>query len=515
MFRLAIMVCRVSLRALAAIAVTVTASTAAAWYQGVAPTADGGAWITADGYAIRIDPDGTHHNIEVPVGRTLGALAASGDTVWALGRAGLALRVGGQPWRLVSLPPANARDGEYVAYRGTLTPLGGERILAMRRCYVGGWTHCTHAFVVDGDRVTASNVFNWEIGEPTADGRGGAWAPARHGKHLRGYVRFDGTTWTSWTDREIPIQGMQSAGASAANPTHVVVAADNALIGLDADRLLWIASTGVVTHRTAVVGDAARDEVLCTIPDRSEISIVFGARSDQVRTPAPLVVRVDARTGARLGSGEIEPPMWWERRHHDGTAPLRCGAAGGTAWIVSRDAVFRRVGDGDWETAAEHDVSDDELAVTRQVWSLPFAIGGDVDDADTQLALGIRPEVIVVPNRLHPRYGLGAYAELSRADGGTVAGAGLTAALYGRRFGTALSVGFAGRFEQGDAHRQLVFSAFVGRRAPSEIEFLDTPFGLRVDVRPGTSDVPATVSVMASIDLFTVMLMGVAFGAVI
>ncbi len=501
------------------VALGLAASPAAAdKFRDVAPTADGGAWLARDAELWRIAPDASMTRLTVPVTSPLHGVATAGDSLWVLGTDAVARRVGTGDWRTVSLPEATEPYDLYPLGPAVMAAVSPERLLVLRACNDSKWDDCTEAFVVDGDRVSVSHRFDWTVGPVASDGVGGAWAIARNRDRGRGYVHFDGTTWRSWTQNGSPIAGIPTSRATGVVPEWIAGADATGFVGADDHSMYWIDRDGaiakIVHHNARRRG---RNEAACALTVDAAATVVWGDAHAQGSDPtSPVVIRYDHATGNALATDEVDTPGWWESEHDGWTPALRCAHAAGVTWIVAADAAFRRGRDG-WRSFVSAEVACSAGGATQRLWSAPLSLGVDVGDDDTSFAWGIRPEVVFTPNRSRPSYGLGLYAELTRADDATFLGGGLTGILYGGALAAAVSVGATQRFADGDRHTQLVVSTFLGMRraALMELPGLDTPIGIRIDVRPATDDVPGTVAVLASLDLVAVVLVGAAFGAVL
>jgi hypothetical protein len=435
-----------------------------------------------------------------PVASPLVGVAAVGETVWVIGARGFAARTGSGAWRTGDLPEATNDYNMYALSPAVLAPLGGGRLLILRAVAGDG----TEVFVLDGDQIAATAKFDWKIGPAVTDGRGGAWAIATRGystQEKSAYVHFDGTAWRSWSFDGLAIDGMADAGKSAAFPHWLVAAQDGGFVGIDRYNLWFIAADGSVTRNLSMsFEESFRNDPLCATADR-RLDIVVGQFRSEWRDPrptAPILVRFDRVGGARLDKLEAQVPRWWKREHESSTPWLRCSASGGVTWILAPDAAFRRDHER-WTTITSRGAEAEAPPATQVMISMPLGAGGS---SGPNGAVSLRPELIVAPNRTRPSWGLGAFGELARAGDATFVGGGATGVLYGRSVGTALSFGVDARLGDGRTKPQLVFSGFVGFRGTHGLDLapLEAPFGVRFDVRPATSEAPATFSVMLSLD---------------
>jgi hypothetical protein len=243
------------------------------------------------------------------------------------------------------------------------------------------------------------------------------------------------------------------------------------------------------------------NEVHAILPAAADVTVITGEPGfgiQDAQDDVSPVVRRMAWTGAELGVERVPTPAWWQADHSTGTPHLRAHAGGGTLWIVSPTAIFYRT--DDWHTIAAPGASERATAPVMPLVSVPMNFGVARVGSESDFALGIRPEVILAPNRLHPKWGIGAFGELTKIADHTTLGGGVTAVRYGRALAMAASVGADAVYVAGDAHAQPVISVFLGARPVIDVAPIDLPYGIRLDARVGTATLPGTVTVSLAID---------------
>ena len=473
-------------------------------FTDVAATPDGGAWLLvtrSDGTELRrLDRDGVATTVEAPA--ELQALATDPTgTLWVIAADRVARRDASGTWTAAMLAtPVRDQPLMYATRSQALTPFDADHAIVVRPC--GVEPGCSQSYVVDLAAHTAGEAtrFDWYLGPPVADGRGGAWVTLSHGKtSFGGYAHFAQGAWTSWTLGAAPCAGMTNGGATRAMPQALAPASDGGVVGVTRDALVDIAEDGHVRRTQPVTAGASFSNEPVGLAQRGDRFTVLYVNpvSDftNPRDPTPRLVTTGFPPHTGRDASSPPTPRWWRRRHEDyGTPPTTISGAGGALWVVDPYAVYGHA-DG-W-----HVLAADRAAVeagfgpsTLTLASLPINLGGDLDGA----AVGVRPELVVVPwNRSHPGFGFGAFAELARLPGHTVAGGGLTLVGYQGGVGFAASVGA----DWVSAHPQLVVSGFVGARSQHDDTSLDMPVGLRLDARPGTTALPGTLTISASFDL--------------
>ncbi|HEY4239272.1 MAG TPA: hypothetical protein VGM88_05625 [Kofleriaceae bacterium] len=138
----------------------------------------------------------------------------------------------------------------------------------------------------------------------------------------------------------------------------------------------------------------------------------------------------------------------------------------------------------------------------RAMFSLPLEIGASVTANDVTFSPGLRPELIFARKTSQPRWGVGPWAEVTSIDHHTVVGGGATFVVYSHsELGASISAGVDEVWTGSGVHTQPVFSVFGGARyvQPTGTP-LDGPFGVRLDVRPGTDGLPTSVTLSATLD---------------
>ena len=145
-------------------------------------------------------------------------------------------------------------------------------------------------------------------------------------------------------------------------------------------------------------------------------------------------------------------------------------------------------------------------------FSMPFLFGGDVaytTPTSSGFFWGWRPELIAAWREHLPAgsgaplaVGVGAYGEIVGSTGTSqiFLGAGATVVGYFGRVGLAASAGLDIDWFHATPYTSPVLGAFVGYRT-AENGGLDTPFGLRIDVRPALGVLPTTVIISAQLDV--------------
>lgn len=135
----------------------------------------------------------------------------------------------------------------------------------------------------------------------------------------------------------------------------------------------------------------------------------------------------------------------------------------------------------------------------------PILLGADQHvtvDSTTSFVIGFRPEAIVAfGSRSGRALGIGAYGDATKAGGQSWLGGGVTAVGYNGAFGVALSGGVDERFANGTSRLVPVVGAFLGLRLREDGLPLDLPFGARVDLRLGSSDVPTSIAFQLQLDI--------------
>jgi hypothetical protein len=472
----------------------------------LAPTRDGGAWLLVrafDDIAVRrVSPDATLGEITVPTDRAIRAIATSpfDDSLWVLTSGPLLERTTDGAWRRVMLPPEPDWRG-WQPTSAAVTPIGPQRAVVVRSC----GDACSDVAVIDADASSADpRRLGMALGPSVADGRGGLWAVVHgHGVDLGyevgGYAHFDGGQWDAWTTASDAF-GLIAIHRADFAPTQLAADGRGGAIAANDDELATIGPDGAIANRGSLASSrehwANQTRGVIAAGDEA-IVVAEESRHDGV-DPSPVVRHVALASIRELGAERVPVQASWRAEHlYDNI--LGAAAAGGTLWIVSGDALFYRNRDG-WKTIAgrgpEH---------TRKILaSMPIDVGlATRPAASNGISVGLRPEVIIPFDHFkYPIYGIGPYVEAVAADGPHVEGlfgGGLTAIVYGDMWAVSISGGADARYSNGSTHPQLALSAFLGLREYNGPWF-DLPLGLRVDARPGTSDVPGSVTFSLAVD---------------
>jgi hypothetical protein len=494
----------VGLAVVVALGASAHAAPPSAAFLDVAATADGGAWLlvrTENATDIwRVSPDGGAAAISAPEKIEAIAVAPDDDTLWALRADRVLHRDAKSAWASIPLGDAAVPPES----RGqTLTPLGHDRVLVLRRCASGN--DCAEAYVVDASHESAIATFDWRVGPAVADGRGGAWAMISHGVSVNetvGFAHLGETGWEAWRFNGNPVAGMTDRGNTPVAPKAIAPGRDGGFVGIMDQALVEVGADG--QRRLSVpIGlhesFANQPLGLARVGDHYAIAFgtSYGTSDDDAHDPAPVVATVALAAGAPTHTERAALPSWWRRTYARGTPPVRISGAGGTLWIMASDLVAFHA--HDWQTVvASPAAAADAPSRVAVLLSLPADLGVGHTDGSTGLAIGVRPEVIFTPNVAHPRYGLGVFGELAHEPNLTPYGGGVTLVGYlGPLFGVAASVGV----DRVHGDPQLVYSGFVGIRTRLQDLPFDIPLGLRIDVRPATAQVPGSVMVSASIDV--------------
>jgi hypothetical protein len=141
--------------------------------------------------------------------------------------------------------------------------------------------------------------------------------------------------------------------------------------------------------------------------------------------------------------------------------------------------------------AAAEEPREVELRERLTQFSAPLVLGG-TNEGDGGFVWGLRPEVVTSwtvergfsADRTFSGLGLGGYAELLRANGSTIAGAGLTFLRCTQPFAVAPSVGIYHRWGEGADPTGIAASLYAGLRF-FELGSFDLPFGFRLEYRYG------------------------------
>jgi hypothetical protein len=476
--------------ALAVLARIAAADSSIVTFLQVAPSRDGGAWLLVraeSGELRRVAPDGTMGVVTAPTDRAIRAIATSrfDDSLWVVTDGPVLQRTANGAWRRILLPP----EGEWAPWFGRtsalVTPIAPDRAVVFRGC----GDACTDVFAIAEGASADARRFAVRLGPASADGSGGLWAVI-----AGGYAHLHDGRWDAWADGAIDRMTMHrpeiAASAIAGDGRGGAIAAND-------DELATIGADGSVTSRGSIASPHAPHATRAVIASGDEALVITEvARHDE--DPSPSIHHIalagfHERRVERVSTG----PRW--RAEHGWGADIDAATAGSTLWILSGDAVFYGSDDA-WHTiGGPHEEPRHKLLV-----SAPLDVGlATRPSAANGKSFGLRPEMIVTFDRVHyPIYGFGPYAEAVVADGEHVEGvfgAGVTGIVYGDMWAVALSMGVDARYSNGTTHPQLAASAFIGLREYN-MHLFDAPFGLRIDARPGTSDVPGSVTFSLAID---------------
>jgi hypothetical protein len=139
--------------------------------------------------------------------------------------------------------------------------------------------------------------------------------------------------------------------------------------------------------------------------------------------------------------------------------------------------------------------------------SIPLLFGVDSaltsPSTSTGFFFGWRPEVIFMWTQRHSLgFGIGPYVEGAGSFGTHQIwlGGGASVVGYFGSLGVAISGGLDVDFLHADPSASPVVGLFVGYRT-QELDGIDLPFGVRVDVRPAVGALPTTIIVSAQLDL--------------
>lgn len=158
---------------------------------------------------------------------------------------------------------------------------------------------------------------------------------------------------------------------------------------------------------------------------------------------------------------------------------------------------------------------------THSLLSVPLLLGG-TSLGDNGFAIGFRPELVRARLRESAGqtgggHGIGVYAEVLRANGTTMSGAGLTYVLYLDGLGLAPSLGVYARDTETGRAVGYGGSLYLGIRTRIDaLGYFDFPYGVRIDIKSGAGDASErTIMVTAQLDLAIVGIAAVAFAALL
>ncbi|HEY0251955.1 MAG TPA: hypothetical protein VGC41_10535 [Kofleriaceae bacterium] len=465
----------------------------------IAPAQDGVWLLVAEPAELRhVANDGSIAREQVPHPEGMRAIAVGADHVlWLATTDSVQRRSPSGTWTTIGLPPTP--DGTV-----RIAPLASDRALVARPCHKQRDTTCSELRIVGAE--TQLVEVEGSVESAVSDGRGGAaivivsdrqLGSAYVGRPRPMYRHFDGTDWSE------PVTLPSDTVAIAQATGGVAVIAGNVLLAFTSDGTTTTKTERPVQFPGSPIAIAAHgDHRVIVASLRSEC----GACEHEHDDCTPTIVTVDAR----VTQERVPVPDWW------GRAQSACPASGVRVvesdqdlWLLTREAMFHRDARG-WHTVEAAGARDDLAPLTREAFSLQGSVGG----GNGGFAYGVRPELIVTRDVIHPSFGIGPYLEVGR-DSDLYGGGGLTLVRYGHLLAFAASFGVDAIHHDaghGDSwHPQLVASAFFGFRELWDSDApLDAPFGIRLDVRPGTSALPTTITASLSFDLPSIAILGTA-----
>jgi len=515
-------------------------------FRDIAASADGGAWLLGETHTAgvgeqprqssiwRVAPRSRngHESAPVDIGapalamRAI-ALSSFDDSLWVVAKDAVLQRQPGGAFATLALATSEDDATIYGATSAFIVPFARKRATIFRPCNP---SPCTEVLIVDFEDKTVrqSRIDGWLVGPGVSDDQGGVWALVEilphYDNHQRadtGYAHFTGSSWDVWTSDASAVPGMQlrgkttitsrwSSGIARDGNGGFVAANDHELFFVDARGSL--ASTETIPQPAAGYANAlGSNATLDVVRDEGEGAwVVVGGHpyfgSDTSIDPSP-ALRTLRRADRTWRVETAQTPGWWRRAHDASTPRARAASGGGVLWVLTYDALFRRV-DGTWDTypasggrEGQHD------SVVQPLFSLPLNLGYAARNGYRGgFAIGVRPELLLAPQTRPIPYGLGIFAEIA-TDAGlpareTLLGGGVTANLYeGDVLGLAASAGADARWSAGVATVQPVFSVFGGFRGCKLMCPFDAPFGLRLDIRPAEGAAPMTTTLLASLDM--------------
>jgi hypothetical protein len=487
-------------------------------YVGVVANPDGTAWVLVRSHRTSNDDgSGALARIvdrvlvadNVPTTSPLEQIAGADGALWVLTVDSLLWRAPDGHWREVGVPPVE--KGKIG--RRHVVAVSGDRAIVLRTCY-----ECTDVWVVDAKTgaVDGPTQIGVELYTAAPDGRGGLWAivPKRQFNEgggmtrtaLGGYAHYANGTWEAWTTTPDPIAGLAALHHTHVDPTLIAGDGRGGALAIRQDEVVAIDPAGNLVNRGWIMSEhpeTSHLEALIANGDGALLVTGRDATSVSETVDATPVVRWFAATKASESHTERLPTTAaWRGAHEVGTPVPWVAIAGDTLWLVMTDAIFVRE-HGDWHRL---EANPEPPLRFRQMYAVPIDVGyTSRHGAPNGISIGLRPELMWQTDRNYHRFGFGGYLEGVAGSLGTGAeslvGGGLTLAAYGTTIGGTLSIGADERYADGTAHPQLVVSGFVGARSTLiEDKAFESPLGLRLDVRPGTRDVPGSVTASVAVD---------------
>ncbi len=510
------------MRIIVAIAVLVGVAeagpTRAAVYSGLVANRDGSAWV------LRGEPTSNDkltfslHRIvdrafvleNVPTSSRLEQIAGTDDgALWVLTADSALVRTPNGEWRELAVLDVERSDIE----RRHIVPISGDRAIVLRTCF-----HCTDMWIVDVKTGAVDGPTRVGFSAETAvpDGQGGLWAivpmrqfdePGTVRVGLGGYAHFANGTWEAWTTSPDPIDGIPTLHHTDVDPTLLASDGRGGALVIRDDEVVAIDPAGNLTKRGWIMSrDYLETRSLKALIAIGDGALLVTGRDARTWTenidPTPVLRWFDATAARERHAERLSTTSAWRAAHEARTPAPWIAMAGDTLWLVMPEVIQMRV-HGEWQTL---EANPEPPVHFGHMYSAPINIGyADRDRGLNGFSIGLRPEMMWQTDRNYDRFGFGGYLEGVIGDLGTgheaLLGGGLTLAAYGSTVGAALSVGADARYAAGEAHPQLVVSGFLGIRSTLlEDRKFESPFGLRLDVRPATRDVPGSATVSVAID---------------
>jgi hypothetical protein len=490
-------------------------------YRGVVANLDGTAWVLVRNYHSTgggdVDDSVVLHRVvdralvpeQVPTRSILEGIAGRLDgSLWVLTTDSVLARASDGKWREVPVPAVE--KGKIG--RRLVVPLSSDRAVVLRTCF-----ECSDVWTVDvkASTIEGPSRVGVEIYSAVPDGRGGLWAivPKRQFNEkggtvrtaLGGYAHFVDGNWEAWTTTVDPIDGIAAIHHTDVDPVLLAGDGRGGALALRSDGVVAIDPAGHLVGRGWIMSrnESSWPEALIANGDGALLVTGRDPRSVSETVDATPVLHWFAATPAsEVQTERLSTTAAWRAAHEIGTPRPWVATAGERVWIVMPDVIFVRE-HGEW-----HRLDANPAAPLRfvQMYSVPIELGyATRHGAPNGASVGLRPELMWYSDRNYRRFGFGGYLEGVAADLGTgteaLVGGGLTIVGYGTDFGGGLSVGADARFADGTAHPQLVVSGYLGIHSTLiDDRGFDSPLGLRVDVRPGTREVPASVTASVAVD---------------
>jgi hypothetical protein len=473
---------------------------------------DGRAWVLVhdDGVTLRrVSPDGAMTVEAVPTTVPLRRIAGGPDgSLWALTSESVLRRTPAGEWRTIATLPEYDRD------LTQLVPVAADAAVVLRDRGDG-----TDAWHVDS-HGTATSTIGAELGMAVPDGRGGMWAIVRSRRRdaggmthtiAGGYAHLT-DHWEVWTyDDHEPIDGVTAMHHADVEPKLVAADGRGGAVAVVGDEVVTIDPAGQVAKRGWTISDdyvraSSPMAVAATNDGAVVVTGEYASSMDQSVDPSPVVRWF--RGHGEADAKRLSTTAAWRAAHNTGLPTPSISIAADTSWIVADDIIFVRAHDR-WQRI---DANPTPPTKFRRLYGLPIQFGyASRRGAANGGSFGVRPEMIYETDRNYRRYGVGGYVEgiATGSPREELVGAGVTVAGFGSTFTGSLSVGGDARFADG-VHPQLVVSGFVGIGGYDlfETKPFSTPFGFRVDVRPGTAEIPASVTASLAIDTIGIFLIG-------